>query len=301
GLLATFTRGVAVPHAARDDLEPGPVQGAGDRGQLLENGGAVLSFLDHRDDTGELPLSALEPREGIAHHFRLHLTPFEAYSHHTPGCIPFASIADHTTRWRPTHAQGSTRFGRKPSGKLPGVPSRARRDDRQQPSPAECVITRCRTLNHTPCRNSPCHLSNLPWHRTPHLKGQHGAGERIGRQGHVKGCRTRFSHHRAPTFAGNCSRRNKDREPGSCGPAPLEPAAASWVTRGPGQCRPGVPATPGTAVRGFDRGRRSRAVVGGNGLSVVPHGHDRGQCADRVARLPESLPVGGPGCRSIRG
>src|SRR5699024_5908145 len=116
-LLATFTRGVAVPHAARHDLEPGPVQGAGDRGQLLENGGAVLSFLDHRDDTGELPLSALEPREGIAHHFRLHLTPFEACPHHTPGCIPFAGNVPHTTAWGPTHVQGSTRFERKPSEK----------------------------------------------------------------------------------------------------------------------------------------------------------------------------------------
>src|SRR5699024_6013842 len=43
------------------------------------------------------------------------------------------------------------------------------------------------------------------------------------------------------------------------------------------------------------------AVDGGNGLAVVPHGHDRGQCPDRDARLPESLPVGVPGCSCTRG
>src|ERR1019366_6444932 len=65
-------RGVAVPgsealaHAARHDLETGPVQRARHRGELGDHIGAVAPGLDHGDDPGQLALGAAEPVEHLA-------------------------------------------------------------------------------------------------------------------------------------------------------------------------------------------------------------------------------------------
>jgi hypothetical protein len=55
--------GQALAHPTRDDLETGPVERAGDGGELGDDVLAVASGFDHGDDAGELALGAAQPVE----------------------------------------------------------------------------------------------------------------------------------------------------------------------------------------------------------------------------------------------
>src|SRR5690606_1219057 len=75
-----------------NELEPGPVERARDRGELGQHGNAVLARLDHRDDSAELPMRTTQSGQGIAHQFGFHLHCHHLFAtHHTPTRIENAS------------------------------------------------------------------------------------------------------------------------------------------------------------------------------------------------------------------
>src|SRR5215469_12785307 len=63
GYRGTILTRKALPHPAGHDLEAGPVERPGHRGELGDHVLAVPPVLDHRDDPGQLALGTAEPVE----------------------------------------------------------------------------------------------------------------------------------------------------------------------------------------------------------------------------------------------
>ena len=63
----------ALLEAGRDDLEAGPVEGPGGRGQLGDHLGAVAALFDHLDDAADLALGAAEPLDYVRHRLAVHV------------------------------------------------------------------------------------------------------------------------------------------------------------------------------------------------------------------------------------
>src|SRR5215469_15827449 len=73
GLGGAIAVGGALLQAGGDDLEAGPVQGAGRRGELGHHVGAVAAFIDHPDDPADLALGPAKPLDHARHRLAVHI------------------------------------------------------------------------------------------------------------------------------------------------------------------------------------------------------------------------------------